>query len=105
MMTGGVREYPGAVFDTTAFRIVCAEIKTPQSRKGNGGGAHRARLQSHVQIGALESFLPQTPGDVADRQHLGGRRGIAPRLDLVVRPSQDLAPVTIHEHGADRHLA
>jgi len=47
----------------------------------------------------------EAPRDGADQQQFGVRRGVAARLDLVVRPPEDLAASAVHEHRADRHLA
>ena len=105
MMAGAVREYPGAMLDATAFRIVGPKIEAPQARKRHRGGAHRARLQGDVEIGTREPFLAQAPRGGANQQQLGVRRGVAARLDLVVRPPEDLAASAVHEHRADRHLA
>ena len=94
----------GAVLDAAALGIGGAEVEPADARKRDGRRAHRAGLQRDVEVGAVEPLRPLRRAGLADRQHLGMRRGIG-QLARAVAGAGQHAAVGAHHHRADRHLA
>ena len=104
MVGGRLFEDARAVVDAAALGVVGTEDDPAQAGEGNGLGAHRARLQRHVERGPDKAFRTETLGGVANGEQLGMGRRIVQALDQIVRPCQDLA-LLVDQHGTDRHLA
>src|SRR5262249_58932111 len=66
-------EYPRAVLDPSAFRIIGGEIKPPDPGECDRGSAHRTRFEADIEIAAFEPFRPHPSRAFAQYQHLGMR--------------------------------
>jgi hypothetical protein len=71
VMALGLRKDPRSLRDAAGFRVCGPIVKPGDTGIGYGRGAHRARLQRHIQIAACQPFLYQGGAGSADRQHLG----------------------------------
>lgn len=103
VVTGGMVENAGAVFDAAALGVVGAEIHPAQPGQGNGGGAHGTGFQGDVEGGPGEPVVADTMAGIAQGADLGmgtgvmGGDGAIPALpqDLTLpnqdRPHRDLA--------------
>ena len=72
------------------------------AREHDRAGAHRARLERHVEDASSTRQLPSARGGLAQREDLGVRRRVLAQLALVVAGREDLA--VAHDDRADRHV-
>jgi hypothetical protein len=104
VMAGGLRVEAAAVLHRPHLLIRRAEIKPPDARERNGGGAHGAWLERHVDVAADEALRAEFAGGGADRQNFGVG-GRVPQFDgAVAGAGQDLAG-PVHHDSTHRHLA
>jgi hypothetical protein len=73
-----------------------------EARQDDRAGAHRARLEGHVEDRVRNPPPPEIRSGLAEREDLGVRRGVSPKLALVSRRGEHL-PLS-HDHGADRDV-
>ena len=77
------------------------EARDPRQR--DGAGAHRARLERHVDRRLQQTPASQSLRGLAQSEHLGVRGGIAAKLTLIARLPEHLLP-SGHD-GPDRDVA
>ena len=104
MMAGRLREEARAMLDRAAFGIGRAEIEAADAGKGDGGGAHGARLERHIEVAIGEPLAAELGAGGADGEQLGMRGRVAQGERAVAGGCQHLA-IGAHHHGADRHFA
>ena len=90
------------MLDTAALGIRGAEIEPPDPREGDGGCAHGAWLERHIEIAADQPLGAEDAGRLANGEDFGMGGGIAAFAGTVSRPCEQL--FTANHHGADRHL-
>src|SRR5680860_737455 len=78
-MTGRLREETRAVLDRAALGIGRAEIEAADTGKGDGGRAHGARLERHIEIAADKPLAAQ-------KELLGSERLIGCDLYVTLEP-------------------
>ena len=84
------------------LRVVGGVDHPRHARQDDRPRAHRARLERHVQHRVEQSPGAEPRRRVAQGEHLGVGRRVAPELALVARRGQHLA--LVDEHGSDRHV-
>ncbi len=89
--------------DRAALGVVGAIIQPADASERDGGRAHSAGLQRHVEVGSHEALRAGATGRIADHQHLGMGGGIV-ELQRPVAGTGEKDAVA-DERGADRHLA
>jgi hypothetical protein len=80
-----------------------AEHHAREPRMQHGTGAHRAGLERHEQLAAVEPVVAERGGGGAQGVDFGMRTRVVLRHGRVAAGGDDL-PV-LHQHRADRHLA
>src|SRR5512146_2515106 len=79
VVAGRLRKEARAVLDGAAFRIWRTEIEPADAGKGDGRGAHGARLDRDVEV-AIDQPLAAEPGaSLSDGEQLSVRGWIAER--------------------------
>lgn len=101
-MAGGLVEEADTVIDRAALRIVGRIIDPPDAGEGDGGRAHGAGLQRHVEIAAGEPLVIQGLASQADGKHFRMGRRIAQFPRTVARRGHD--PPLPDDGSAHRHL-
>ena len=105
MMAGRLLEEARAVLDRAHLLVRRAEIEPADAGEGNGGGAHGARLERHIEIAIGEPLAAELAGRLADRQQFGmggrvavgeravagRRRGSRPARSVMTQPTGHLA--------------
>ncbi len=104
MMTGRLGKKARAMLDRAAFGIGRAEIEAADAGKGDGGGAHGAGFERHIEVAIAQPFAAELGAGGADGEQLGMRGRVAHGEGAVAGAGQHLA-VGAHHHGADRHFA
>ena len=89
--------------DRTGLRVGGSEHHPPDPAVHDGPGAHGARLEGDVEVAVVEAPVPHSSRCIAQREHLGMRRGVAGEFAFVVAGGDDV-PVAHHDR-ADRHVA
>jgi len=79
-----------------------AEHQSANARVHDGGGAHDARLERHVERGVVEPIAPQGLTASAQRLDFRMRGRIVARDWLICAGGDDV--FTSHQHGAHRHF-
>lgn len=102
-MAGGLGEEADPILDGAAFRIGRPEVKAPDARKGDRGGAHGAGLECHVKVAADQALVAKRLASRADGEKLRMGGGITKRARAVSRGGDHRA--FLDDDGADRHLA
>src|SRR3546814_2894961 len=87
----------------TALRIVGAVIEARDAGVGDRARAHRAGLQRHIEVAAVEALVAELRGGGANRDDFGVRGRIVRFARAVVAFGDEL-PALDHDR-ADRHLA
>ena len=104
MMTGrAVKEsHPG--FNRPGLVVGRAKIESPDTRMGNGTGAHRAGLQRHPEIAPVQTVITARRHRRAQRQNfrMVEAVGVPPHTVLFHR---DNGAVTTGHRSGNRHLA
>src|SRR5918996_2531574 len=85
------------------FRVHRAEDEPVEPRQHERTGAHRARLERHIDRATRESPRMQRGGPRSNRQDLSVRRRIVVALSSVPRAAEDL--IAPRDDRADRHVA
>jgi 23S rRNA pseudouridine2605 synthase len=104
VVSGRLGEYAGPVLDAATFRVERREIEPPDLREADRGGAHRAWLQAHVEVAAVEPLAAEPRRAGTQYQHLGMRGRVTVALDPIASGSDDRAG-GIDERRADRYFA
>src|SRR3546814_13748810 len=73
MVDRRLRKEARAVGDGAALGIVGAVIEARDAGVGDRAGAHRAGLQRHIEVAAVETFVPQPGRGSANRDDFGMR--------------------------------
>ena len=102
VMTGGLFENTGTMLNTSAFWIIGTKIEAPDSGKGDRLRAHGTRLQSYIEIAALEPRLTQFSASLLDYQKLCVRSHVVELLSTVSGSSEDITVYCIYEDCTDR---
>ena len=89
--------------DGAALGIVRAVDKAGDARLNHGSGAHGARLDGDVEIGAEKAVISCALGGFAESDDFGVRGGVAMRDGAVSSACDDLT--FHHDDGADRDFA
>ena len=103
-MAGRLAEDARAVLDAAALRIGGAVVEPAEARERDGGGAHRARLQRHVEVAADQPLGAERGTGGADHQQLGVGRGVVQLARAIARRGQQ-RPVRANHDRPDRDLA
>lgn len=103
-MAGWLVEDRRSVIHAAAFRVIGAEIQAADAGEGNGGGAHRARLQRDIEVKTRQPLSAAARAGGADGQNfrMGGR--VAQFTRPVARRGDDPPAFRIDNDGADRRL-
>ena len=104
VVAGRLGEDAGAVVDAARLGIGGAIINPGDPRERDRAGAHRARLESDVEVVADEAVRPECGAGRADRDDLG-MRGRVVKLARAVAGGGDDPPGGIDDDRADRNLA
>lgn len=102
MVAGGLVVEAPAMLDAAAFGIVGAEIEPPDPRKGDGGRAHGAWLQRHIEIAAGKSLRTEHAAGFADCENFRMRGGIDAFARAISCPRED--SFAKNHDGADGYL-
>ncbi len=102
-MAGRAGKKPHARVDGAALGIRSAVVKPADAGERHRAGAHRAWLERHIKIAAIEPLIAERPGRGADREQFGMRGRIMVTDGAVARLGDDLA--ISHHDAADRNLA
>ncbi len=89
--------------DTAGFGIGRRVVQPADTGGGNGGGAHRAGFQRHIQIMSAQTFGPCDAARLADRQNLGMGGGVVQFACAVSGSGNDGAAA--NDDRTHRHLA
>lgn len=92
-----------AALDGAAFRVGSTEIEPPDPCERNGGGAHGAWFQRHVEVATGEPFGGECRGGVADCDHFRMSGRVEVGDGAVAGRRDDLA--VPDDHRTDRHFA
>jgi 23S rRNA pseudouridine2605 synthase len=93
-----------AMFDGAALRIGGSEIQPANACEGNGGSAHGARLERHVEIAAREPLAFSKPAALSDDEHLG-MGGRVSKLSRSVAGRGNRLSNLVDQDSADRNLS
>lgn len=101
-MAGWLLEEASAMLDTAALGIMGAEVEPPDPREGDGGCAHGAWLQRHVEIAASQPLRAENAGGFANGENFGMGGGVSAFAGSVSRFREQL--FAANHHGADRYF-
>ncbi|EJL51575.1 hypothetical protein PMI09_04364 [Rhizobium sp. CF122] len=102
-MAGWLRVEAHAIVDGAPLGVLRAIVEPTNAREGNGGCAHGARFQRHIEVGTSESFLTKLFARHANDGDFG-MRGHVVELTRTVAGRCDNAAVK-HQNRSDRHFA
>src|SRR5947207_809062 len=103
VVAGRRSKEPPARFYRAALGIGRAVIQPPYPRERDRGGAHRARLQRHVEVAIDQPLAADDFSGEPDGENFGMRGGIPLGQGAVSGRGDDL--IVAHDHASDRHFA
>ena len=103
MMACRLSEYPGAVDDTSALRVLGGKSDAAEPSQRCGRGTHRAGFEGHPKRAPVQSRLAERFGRCANCHHFRMGGGIEIAAHRVSSFRHDL--VAASDDRADRHFA